>query len=97
MTVQPEDTFVADLCDKLGKIKAQIADLQKLEEKCKADLKATGVTEAEGSLFRVTVTSAVRESLDMEAVKEKLSPQFIRAHTKETSYTTIRVTARKGD
>jgi hypothetical protein len=33
----------------------------------------------------------------MEAVREKLSPQFIRAHTKETHYTTVRVSARKSD
>jgi hypothetical protein len=55
------------------------------------------VTAEEGELFRVTVTNAVRETLDMEAVREKLSPQFIRAHTKETFYTTVRVTARKSD
>jgi hypothetical protein len=89
--------FDPSLIDALGKLKAQIADLQKQEEVLKRAIIESGVTAEEGELFRVTVTNAVRETLDMEAVREKLSPQFIRAHTKETFYTTVRVTARKSD
>jgi hypothetical protein len=89
--------FDVSLIDALGKLKAQIADLQKQEEILKRAIIESGVTAEEGELFRVTVTNAVRETLDMEAVREKLSPQFIRAHTKETHYTTVRVSARKSD
>lgn len=89
--------FDVSLIDALGKLKAQIADLQKQEEILKRAIIESGVTAEEGELFRVTVTNAVRETLDMEAVREKLSPQFIRAHTKETFYTTVRVSARKSD
>jgi len=95
MTEIEQDQFVIDTCDRLGEIKAQIADLEKIEKKLKEDLVATGIKVGEGSLFRVTVTTGTRESLDMEAVKEKLSPQFIRANTKTTEYTTVRVSARK--
>ena len=88
--------LISATIDELGQLKAKIADLKKREDELKDLLEGAGVTKAEGDLFRVTITQSVRESLDMEAVKAKLSPQFIRAHTKETRYTTVRVSARKG-
>lgn len=97
MTQESTTTFDPSIIDALGKLKAQIADLQKQEEILKRTIVESGITAEEGELFRVTVTNAVRETLDMEAVREKLSPQFIRSHTKETSYTTVRVSARKSD
>lgn len=91
------DDLISSTIDELGNLKAQIADLKKREDELKDILESAGVTKAEGDLFRVTITESVRETLDMEAVREKLSPQFIRAHTKETKYVTVRVTARKGE
>ena len=90
-----EDLISATI-DELGTLKAKIAELKKREDELKDILESAGVTKAEGELFRVTITESVRETLDMEAVRAKLSPQFIRAHTKETHYTTVRVSARKG-
>jgi histidine ammonia-lyase len=69
-----QDRFVIETCDKLGQIKAQIAELQKVEEKLKQDLIATGIRTGEGELFRVTVSRGQRETLDMEAVREKAEP-----------------------
>lgn len=85
------------IVDQLGALKAQIAELKKREDALKKELTDAGVEKLEGELFRVTITKSIRETLDMEAVKAKLSPQFIRAHTRETEYTTIRVSARKGE
>jgi hypothetical protein len=50
----------------------------------------------EGETFRVSVSLSQRETLDMEAVRKHLSPQFIRAHTQLTDVTTVRVSARTG-
>jgi hypothetical protein len=44
----------------------------------------------------LSISETVRETLDMEAVREKLSPQFIRAHTRETPVRTLKVVARNG-
>jgi len=83
--------------DALGQLKAQIADLESQESKLKKAITASGAGAYEGSLFRVTVTISSRETLDMEAVRKHLSPQFIRAHTRSSETTTVRVTARKGE
>lgn len=90
------EDLISSTIDELGQLKAQIAELKKREDELKDILESAGITKAEGELFRVSITESVRETLDMEAVRAKLSPQFIRAHTKETRYTTVRVTARKG-
>lgn len=84
--------------DALGELKAQMAALENAETAIKKRLtKTIGTGAAEGAMFRVTVTVSQRETLDMEAVRNHLSPQFIRAHTTTKDVTTLRVTARKGE
>ena len=80
--------------DRLGQIKAQIANLETEQKALRDVLVEQGPGAYEGELFRVTVSLSERETLDMEAVREKLSPQFIRAHTNVTEVTTVRVSAR---
>lgn len=84
----------AVLVDQIGLIKAQIApqlaQLKKLEEA----LKAHGPGVYTGTHFDATISESERESLDLAAVRAKLSPQFLRAHTKTTLVKTLRVVAR---
>lgn len=89
------NTFVANIVDQLGILKAQIATLAVQEKQLKeALLHHGGIGAHEGYLFDATVSVADRDTLDMKAVREKLTPQFIRAHTNTTEVTTIRVVAR---
>jgi hypothetical protein len=82
--------------DLLGELKAQIASLEAKEDQLKKLLvEDIGVGAHEGSLFRVSVSVSTRETLDMEAVRNHLSPQFIRAHTTVKEVTTVRCGARK--
>ncbi len=82
--------------DALGALKAQIAELEIQEKALKASLGELEPGAYEGELYRVTVAKTDRETLDMEAVRAKLSPQFISAHTRVTPVTTIRVGVRTG-
>lgn len=81
--------------DALGEIKARIADLEKIEKDLRERVVAMGVGAHEGDTFRATVSVSEREKLDMDAVRQKLSPQFIRAHTTVSDVTMVRVVARK--
>ena len=80
--------------DRLGKINAQIADLQVEADTLIAKIKLRGVGAYEGRLFRATVSKSSRDVLDMEAVRGKLSAQFIAAHTRQTAVITCRVVSR---
>jgi hypothetical protein len=82
------------LVDDLGHLQAQAADIAARMNEIKSQLVSAGVDAIEGDLFRVTVSHSERETLDMEAVREKLTPQFIRAHTRVTPVTTVRCKAR---
>lgn len=83
--------------DLMGDLKAQMADLESKYEELKAlVIEDAGLGAHEGSMFRASITVQKRETLDMEAVRNHLSPQFIRAHTKTTESTVTRVTARTG-
>ena len=87
---------LSKVIDDLGALRAQIAELTAKEKAIKdslADLKAGAY---EGDVFRLTISDSVRETLDMAAVREKLSPQFIAAHTNRTDVRTIKVGARTG-
>jgi hypothetical protein len=81
--------------DALGELKARIADLQEQEKALKDALGDLEPGPYDGQRYRLSVSVSDRETLDMDAVREKLSPQFIRAHTNVTSVRALRVTARK--
>jgi hypothetical protein len=82
--------------DALGAVKAEMAALAEREKALKAALIEMGDGEYDGVMFRATVSTAERRTLDMKAVREKLSPQFIAAHTNVAEVTTVRVVARNG-
>lgn len=91
----PHDFMAAvAIVDKLGKLKAKIADITAQETVLKDELKTLGDGVYEGELFRATVSTHDKNYLDMDAVRDKLSPQFIKAHTSTTETTVVKVVAR---
>jgi hypothetical protein len=84
------------IIDDLGRLKAQIAELQLAEKAMKENLEELEPGAYEGELFRLSISETIRKTLDMDAVREKLSPQFIAAHTNETPVRTLKVSARSG-
>ena len=85
---------IAPLVDELGQLQAEIADLAERASAIKETLIEAGQGAYEGNTFRATVSKSTRETLDMEAVREKLSPQFIRSHTNCRPFVSVRVVAR---
>jgi len=83
--------------DALGALKAEIAKLELQEKALKKALADLAPGAYEGELFRLAISQSVRCTLDMDAVREKLSPQFIAAHTRETDVRTLKVSARTGE
>jgi hypothetical protein len=88
---------VAPLIDALGDLKAQIAELEKREAELKKELKALGPGNHVGERYTMTISEQKRDVLDMKAVREKLSDQFIRAHTSVTEYLMFRFKRRELD
>jgi len=91
-----DNLSIGELVDQLGHAKAEAAEIKAREEALKAALIAKGITEAEGVLFRATVSEALRETLDAEKIKEEMGPSWCSAHSKIGIVTTVRVNARKG-
>jgi hypothetical protein len=87
---------VTTAIDTLGALQAEIANLTYRAERIKDSIKALGDGAYEGATFRATVSTSERETLDMKAVREKLSPQFIAAHTNVTTVVTLKMSSRKG-
>jgi len=82
------------LVDRIGTLKAEVAAQMDELKALEAELKAPGPGRTQGDLFEATVTISERDTLDMKAVRAKLSRQFIAANTTTTEVTTLRVTAR---
>ena len=80
--------------DRLGFIKAQIAELLREEKALKATLIERGPGSYEGELYLAIVSKSARETLDMDALRRKLSAQFIRAHTNIIPVNMVRVLPR---
>ena len=84
------------IIDDLGALKARIADLEAQEKALKQALADLSPGAYEGELFRLSISESERETLDMKAVREHLSRQFIQAHTNIAPVRTLRVVARTG-
>jgi len=88
-------TNLSATIDALGDIKAQIAELEKKETELKKELRTLGPGNHAGDRYTMTVSEQERDVLDMKAVREKLSDQFIRAHTSVTKYLMFRFRKRE--
>jgi hypothetical protein len=87
------------VADRLGQIKAQLADLKKEEGKLKQELIDSCLAVVEGSFYRVAVSESEGKTLiDWRKIAEKFSPsrQLVKANTSVgEAYFTVRVSARK--
>lgn len=92
VATRPND--LGDLVDRLGKLKAKIANLCEEEKAIKDELILTRLPEIEGTLFRATISTHERTSLDSEMVKMFLTPSQLLQCTKVSEVTTLRVNAR---
>jgi hypothetical protein len=103
MATQPNTIdLAASVVDRLGNIKAQIAELKAVEANLIALIVNTGDTAIDGSLFRATVSEvAERQSLDAKAAEAKLRELgvdgrwFSKNQKVSKGYTTVKVVARK--
>ncbi len=57
---------------------------------------ARGLPEAEGALFRVTVSQGTRWTLDVERVRSEMGEGWCNERSKVAAVTTVRVSARTG-
>ena len=62
----------ANLADRLGALKAEIADLEAREKALRDELVRLGVPAIEGAVYDTTITEAVRWTLDTKAVKAEM-------------------------
>ena len=88
---------LAAIVDQLGAVKAQQAATKRIADGLIKQLIDAGVTEADGAVFRATVSTHDVESIDWKAIAEKLNPsrQLIVGNTSTASRTTVKVVARK--
>jgi len=84
----------AQQIDRIVKLEAQIAGLKAAQQSLIADFKKAGAGKYKGNNGILTVSVSERKTLDMKAVKLKLSPQFISAHTKKQEVVSARITVR---
>lgn len=84
--------------DQLGAVKAQIAELEKIEAALVAKVKAAGLGRIEGQLFEANTFEQDRESVNWKAIAEKVgfSPQLKAAHTSRSTSVVTKVQARTG-
>ena len=89
---------IGNLVDELGRIRAQLADLKENESDIRDELLVSGITEAEGNLFRVVVVESDRKIIDWQKIAKLLKPsrQLISGNTRRSTSTSIRVSARRG-
>lgn len=101
MTVVATITPISPV-DRLGEIKAQIAELKAVEAFLIDEIKAMGAGAHEGAAYRASVSEvAARSAPDPKAMEEKLvelgvdGRWFSRHQKTSAAYVTVKVSARK--
>jgi hypothetical protein len=87
---------IGELVDAIGHVKAEAAEIKAREDALRTELISRGVTEAEGMLFRATVTEAARWTLNAEQIREEMGEAWAMQRSKCSTSTTLRVSARSG-
>ena len=70
--------------NKLAQVRAEIAHLKKVEAEYVRAMKESGSGTYKGDKHYVVISPVERKTLDLKAVRKKLSRQFISAHTNVT-------------
>jgi hypothetical protein len=78
--------------DQIIDLDQQIAELKAQQQTLIASYKKAGAGKYQGKRGVLTISVAERKTLDMKAVRAKLSPQFITAHTKLQEVISARIT-----
>jgi len=84
----------ADLVDRLGALKAEIADLEAREKALRDELIRRDLPAIEGSAFDATIIAAVRWTLDSKAVRAEMGSAWWDARCRQSLVTTIAVKPR---
>lgn len=85
----------ADLCDEIGKLDGALKAIEAQLKAAKAEFKARGVDAAVGSAYEVSKSVAIRQTLDVEAVKADMGQSWFDDHSKLAEIETIRIKAKK--
>ena len=70
--------------NKLAKVRSEIAHLKEVEAEYVRALKESGSGTYKGDKHYVVISPVERKTLDLKAVRKKLSRQFIQANTNVT-------------
>jgi hypothetical protein len=81
------------LADEIGALDLEIKALEARMAAARAELKARNVEKAEGRRFAVTVSEALRSSLDSKGIREAMGEAWCNLHSKIAVVTTVRVKA----
>jgi hypothetical protein len=89
-----DNLSAADLADRLGTLKAEIAALADREKALRDELLRRGEREIEGAMFAATVSDAVRWTLDTKAVKAEMGAGWYDQRCRQAIITTVTVRPR---
>ena len=78
--------------DRLGHLNEAIATYKAEADELRKEFKKAGITQGHAAEFDLAVIEQTRTYLDQKAVKAKLSPQFLAAHTRKAVVQSFRVT-----
>ena len=84
---------VGDLADELGRLATEIAELEGRRKAFREEMIRRGVAEAEGAVFRATITDAVRWTIDAKAVRVEMGEPWWDARSRQSLVTTVAVKA----
>lgn len=85
---------LAAIADELGRLNAAADQLESQISALKAQIKASGLDEIEGSNFTVTQSKSIRQTLDTASVKKEMGQSWFDDRSKLAEVVTVRIKAK---
>src|SRR6201987_5718946 len=82
---------VGEIVDRLGGVKAAIADLQSREKALRDELLSRSVPQVEGAQLGAVITQSIRWTLDTKSVKAEMGEGWWDARCRQSLVTTVNV------
>lgn len=79
------------LADEIGRLDLMKAEIEKKLKALKDEFKASGLDLLEGKEFVIAQSTAIRQTLDTNAVKAEMGQNWFDDHSKLAEVTTVRI------
>lgn len=94
MEEKEDSVTIEATVDRLGRVRSELDALAGEEKELRDRLLAVGAAEIDGSVYRASISTSIRWSLDTGAAKTALGQEWVDAHSRQSIVRSVKLAPR---